>query len=45
VTQAILSALRSKASQVCAEPDGTLELISRRKTIVDILKAERSEQL
>ena len=34
-----------KAPQVWAEPDGTLELISRRETIEDILKAETSERI
>ena len=34
-----------KAPQVWAEPDGTLELISRRETIEDILRAETSEQI
>ena len=34
-----------KAPQVWAEPDGTVEIISRRETIDDILKAETSEKL
>ena len=34
-----------KAPQVWAEPDGTVEIISRRETIEDILKAETSEKL
>ena len=34
-----------KAPQVWREPDGSLELISRRETIEDILRAETSERL
>ena len=34
-----------KAPQVWAEPDGTVEIISRRENIEDILKAETSEKL
>jgi diaminopimelate decarboxylase len=34
-----------KAPQVWAELDGTVEIISRRETIEDILKAETSEKL
>ncbi|MEO6741521.1 MAG: diaminopimelate decarboxylase [Chthoniobacteraceae bacterium] len=34
-----------KAPQVWAEPDSTVEIISRRETIEDILKAETSETL
>ena len=34
-----------KAPQVWAEPDGTVEIISRRESIKDILKAETSEKL
>ncbi|MEO6787038.1 MAG: diaminopimelate decarboxylase [Chthoniobacteraceae bacterium] len=34
-----------RAPQVWAEPDGTVEIISRRETIDDILKAETSEKL
>ena len=34
-----------RAPQVWVEPDGTCELISRRETIDDILKAETSERL
>ena len=34
-----------KAPQVWVEPDGTCELISRRETLDDILKAETSERL
>ena len=34
-----------KAPQVWLEPDGTCELISRRETLEDILKAETSERL
>ncbi len=34
-----------KAPQVWAEPDGTVEIISRRETIDDILRAETSEAL
>ena len=34
-----------RAPQVWAEPDGTVEIISRRETIDDILKAETSERL
>jgi diaminopimelate decarboxylase len=34
-----------RAPQVWVEPDGTAELISRRETIEDMLKAETSEQL
>ena len=34
-----------KAPQVWSEPDGTLELISRRETIEDILRAETNERL
>ena len=34
-----------KAPQIWLEPDGTCELISRRETLADILKAETSERL
>lgn len=34
-----------RAPQVWVEPDGSVELISRRETIEDILKAEMSERL
>jgi diaminopimelate decarboxylase len=34
-----------KAPQVWAEPDGALEMISRRETIEDILRAETSDRL
>jgi diaminopimelate decarboxylase len=34
-----------KAPQVWAEPDGAVEIISRRETIDDILNAETSERL
>jgi diaminopimelate decarboxylase len=34
-----------RAPQVWVEPDGSCELISRRETIDDILKAETSEIL
>ncbi len=34
-----------KAPQVWAEPDGSVEIISRRESIEDILKAETSEKL
>ena len=34
-----------KAPQVWAEPDGTVEIISRRETIGDILNAETGERL
>ena len=34
-----------KAPQLWLEPDGSVEVISRRETIDDILKAETSELL
>ena len=37
--------MRDNAPQVWAEPDGNVEIISRRETIDDILKAETGERL
>jgi diaminopimelate decarboxylase len=34
-----------RAPQVWMEPDGTLELISRREDLADLLRAEVSEKL